>query len=148
MVIMLDALARGLGKQLARHRRRPFLEAAMAASALVAAADGKITFSETSRVDDIVRHLSMLKVFDVHESLDLFQDYIAAIQEDAAAGKAQALEAVANGAKDHELSVLLVRLCAAISQADGEFHPTERDVIVEICHVLGLRPEDLDIDTS
>ncbi len=142
---MLISLAESLNKKLTRHRRRPFLEGAMAACALVAAADGKITFSETNRVDDIVRNLRMLKVFDVHEAVDLFQDFVAAIQSRPEAGKAEALAAVAKGGSDAELSALIVRLSAAISQADGVFHPSERDCIVEICRALDLHPKDIDI---
>ena len=45
----------------------------MAACALVATADGHVTFSETVRVDQIVQILEQLKAFNPVEATDLFR---------------------------------------------------------------------------
>ena len=46
----------------------------MAASALVATADGEVSFSERSAVDSILASVEALQVFDVHDAVDIFSD--------------------------------------------------------------------------
>ena len=139
---ILGALAAGARIRLARHRHRPFLEAAMAASALVALADGQVTFSESHRLDEIIETIEQLRVFDAHEGVELFKDYIDAIAINPEAGRRRALAAIAGIADDKDEARLLVRLCLAVSAADGAFQDEERERIVEICARLGLAPDE------
>ena len=112
----------------------------MAASALVALADGKVTLSESHRVDQVLEYLEQLRIFDVHEAIDLFHGFINGIREDPQVGEARALKAVAQVADNAEAARILVRVCIAVSQADGEVHPAEIMGIETICDVLGLQP--------
>ena len=68
-------------EQMERHRNRPFLRAVMAACALVAAADGKVSLAERVRVDQILDTLEELRIFDPHEGVDLFNEFTDAIIE-------------------------------------------------------------------
>ena len=140
--MMLGALAAGARIRLAWHRHRPFLEAAMAASALVALADGHVTFSESHRLDEIIETIEQLRVFDAHEGIELFKDCIDAIAMNAEAGRRRALTAIAGIADDEDEARLLVRLCLAVSAADGAFQDEERERIIEICAQLGLAPDE------
>ena len=121
-----------------RHRNRPFLEATMATSALVAFSDGSVSFSERYRVDQILEHLDQLRAFDPHEAVDLFNDYVEALRERPEEARAQALAAIVPFAEDPDAARLIVRIGAAISQADGVFTESERTQIEEICATLGL----------
>lgn len=139
---LLANLMQGLQTQAERHRNRPFMEATMAACALVATADGTVSFSERHRVDQILERLDQLRVFDPHEAIDLFDDFVEELKESPEAGRTAALERLAKIAEDQESSHLLVRICCAVSEADGKFSTAERQQIEEICQALGLTLED------
>lgn len=128
--------------QLARNRNRPFLRAAMAASALVATADGRITFSERMRMDQILENLEALKVFDPHEGVNLFNEFADALLEDPGAGHETALAAIEPLARDAETAALVLRVCLAISAADGEVSDKEQAEILALCARLGVDPKD------
>jgi hypothetical protein len=57
----------GLNERIARHRNRDFLNAAMAAGALAAQADGTVTLSERYRIDGILARLERLRIYDPHK---------------------------------------------------------------------------------
>ena len=128
----LDNLTRFYEERLARLRNRPFLKATMAASALVAVADGSVTFSQRIRMDQILETLTTLKVFDPHEGVDLFNDYVQAILETPKEGREAAVKAIAAGAKDDETKRLMIRVCLAISEASGDISLVEQIEIVSL----------------
>lgn len=131
-------------KELERHRQRPFLEAAMAACALIASADDEVTFSERARMDAVLDSLAQLRIFDPHTAVDLFNARLEALQADRGAGQAAAFEAIRRGATNRGAAELLVRICVAMSLADGEFVSAERAMLGLICSTLNLSPEAID----
>ena len=52
------------------------------------------------------------------------------------------LAAIGRIADDEDEARLLVRLCLAVSRADGVFQDEERERIIEICARLGLAPDE------
>ena len=139
---LLANLMQGLQHQAERHRNRPFMEATMAACALVATADGTVSFSERHRVDQILERLDQLRVFDPHEAINLFDDFVEELKESPDAGRAAALERLTKIADDKDSSRLMIRICCAVSEADGDFSAAERQQIDAICRALGLTLED------
>jgi tellurite resistance protein len=135
---MLQELIDGIRQQVARHQNREFLDGVMAACALVAGADGTVTFSERSRMDQVVGNLERLRVFDVHEATAAFNAHIEAMEESPVPGVAAAMQAVTTLADDPEAADLLVRICVAMSQADGRLDPAERRQIEAICTALDV----------
>lgn len=135
---LLERLRGSITAQAARHRNRAFLEATMAAAALVAHADGEVSLSERVRVDQILERLDRLTVYDPHLGVELFNQVIDALAEAPAEGLALALDRIKPVARDPEAARLLVRVCCAISEADGEFTPAERRTIEAICGALGV----------
>ena len=128
-----------LHEQVERHRHKGFLEAAMAACALVAAADGRVSLSERSQVDGILESLEDLKLFDPHEGVAVFNQYLEQLQADPDTGRQQVLEAVGEQIRDDPAhGPLLMRLCQAISKADGEPSPSKEAAIAGLCADLGL----------
>ena len=117
----------------------------MAASALVASADGTVSFSERYSVDQMLEQLDQLKAFDAHQAVDLFNDYVEALQDNQEEGRAKALGAIAAISGDREAAALMVRISAAISRADGDFSQVEQEEIEAICEALGLSRADCDI---
>jgi tellurite resistance protein TerB len=139
---MMEGLRHAIGERMARRRNRPFMEACMACCALVAIADGEVSLSERSRVDDILETLDRLKLFDVHEAIDLFNAYVEAIVAKPDRGRKKALEDVSEMRHEAGDAVLLVKIALAVSQADGVFLDSERVQCELICHALGLDLED------
>lgn len=126
--------------QAERLRNRPFLEAAMAASALVATADGEVSFSERMRVDELLGSLELLKLYDVHTAVDLFNDYVAALEGDRDAGRTQVFTAVEKFAEDPQCGHLLLRISRAVCEADGAYLESEKRAVEELAKRLNLPP--------
>ncbi|MBL6934265.1 MAG: tellurite resistance TerB family protein [Alphaproteobacteria bacterium] len=125
-------------EQVARHKNLPFLKATMAASAVVSMSDGEITFDERMRVDQVLETLEALKVFDPHEGVNLFNGFVEALKESPEAGHAEAVAAIMAGANDPEKAELMIRICLALSESDGEVSLVEQIEIVTLCSLLGL----------
>ncbi|MBO6781888.1 MAG: TerB family tellurite resistance protein, partial [Alphaproteobacteria bacterium] len=98
--------------ELERHKQRPFLEAVAAACALVATADGEVSFSERARLDSFIESLSQLRLFDPHEVVDAFDEHVAALSEHDD-GAARMLKTVVAGTKADGAPDLLLRISAA-----------------------------------
>lgn len=128
--------------RLERQRNRPFLEGVMAACALVATTDGDVSFAEQVRVDQVLQTLDQLRIFDPHEGVDIFRKHSDAILENPELGHEEALEVIAKIANNPETGALLVRVCVAISEADGELSLADQIEIVSICTRFGIDPAD------
>ena len=142
----LNTLINNFQEALERNRNRPFLNATMAACALVATADGKISLGERVRVDQILETLEALKIFDPHEAVDLFNEFSDAILESPHAGHDKALMALAEGADDDETKSLIIRICCAISEVkhdrgDKKMIAADQIEIVSLCSRLGVDPK-------
>ena len=139
MTALFRQITDNLRAEIAKHRNRPYLEAAMAASASIAIADGEVSFSERHRVDAIVERLDELSIFDPHIAVDLFNDHVEALANDREAGWRRICEIVKRFAGKPEAESL-VRIALAMSLADGDFSPPERARVQELCSVLALEP--------
>lgn len=141
MSSILADLIQGYSEEFQRHRHRPFLRATMAGCALVSMAEGLVTLRHRVRVDQILETLDTLRLFDPHEGIDLFDAFVAEIRHYPDAGKARALAAVdAEVAEEPEKARLLVRLCAAVSEQEGEIQSAEWREIQALCARYGVTP--------
>ncbi len=139
---LISSLRQLLHEQLERRRQRGFLEAAMAACALVAAADGRVSLGERSRVDLILESLEGLSLFDPHEGVEAFNRYLQQLEDNPEDGREQVLAALRDQIEDDPAQgPLLVRLCQAIGAADGAPGPDQREAIAGLCSELGLEPK-------
>ncbi len=127
-----------LRNSLSRIRNRQFLDAAMAASALVATADGEVTFSELSALDAVLESVQDLHIYDPHIAVDRYRDFADAIAEDPESGRRSAFAAVGKIADDRDAAELVIRVAVAISKADGELTPQEANLISDLCGTLKL----------
>lgn len=135
---MFEGIKHALEERAGRQKNRAFLEGCMATCALVAIADGEVSLSERSRVDQILEAIDRLRFFDVHEAVNLFNEYVDAIVSDGPKGRQTALKAVQEMRHDAGDAVLMVKIALAISLADGVFMDSEREQCLAICRVLGL----------
>ena len=141
---LFQKITDSLRAEIAKHRNRPFLEAAMAASASIAIADGVVSYSERSRVDAILGKLDELRIFDPHTAIDLFNDYLEVLASDGDAGWVQVRGIVTRFSGKQEAE-LLIRIALAMSFADAEFSPQERARVHDLCDALSLAPELFDL---
>jgi len=125
-----------------RERNRPFLEGVMAACAMVATVDGEVSFAERVRVDQILETLEELKVFDPHEGVEIFNVLTDAILENPKEGHERAFKAMKFVALKPENGALMVRICCAVSEADGKKTLADEIEIVSLCTRLGIEPTD------
>jgi len=128
--------------QMERNHNRPFLKGVMAACALIAIADREVSFGERVRIDQILETLDVLKIFDPHEGVDLFNDIIDDIRESPEKGRNRAYEALKAVAVDDETKKLILRICLAVSAADGNNQIVDEIEIVSLCSRLGIDPKD------
>ena len=130
-------------KEVERHHNRPFLEAAMAACAMVATARGHVTFAHRARIDQILETLDALKVFDPHEGVEIFNEFAEEILEYPREGRARAMAAIQDVACKPETAKLLVRLCLAVSEMNDATSLADQIEIVMLCDHIGTDPSDL-----
>lgn len=126
--------------EMERHRNRPFLEAAMAACALAACAGGTVTLGQRIRIDQILETLERLRVFDPHEGVEIFNRFTSAIHAAPKAGQHAAAQALAPYTSDPEAASLLVRICLAVAEADGDKSLSQHIQVVMLCGLLGVDP--------
>jgi tellurite resistance protein TerB len=141
MTSFLDGLTEMFRERRERHRNLPFLKGAMASCALVAVADGTVSFSQRLRMDKIMETLEALQVFDPHEGVNLFNEYVEHILRAPKEGRRKAVAAILAAARDNEAKQLVLRICIAISQADGKISLVEQIEIVSLCSLLGIEPK-------
>ena len=135
---MFQTARETLRKSLTRFRNQQFLDATMAATALVATADGEVTFSELNALDSVLDSVQDLQIYDPHVAVDIYRDFADGIDRDAEAGKAAAIAAIRKIAGDADAAEHVLRVAVAISKADGDLSQVEAEVITELCDVLGL----------
>lgn len=144
----LSTLTDKFQEELDRHRNRPFLRATMAACALVAAADGEVSLAERVRLDQILETLEKLRVFDPHEGVDLFNEFSDTILSNSRVGHERAVEALLAGVGDDpEARRMLIRICLAVSEANGEKKLVDQIEIVTLCSRLDIDPESVGLYT-
>lgn len=136
-------------QEMERHRNRPFLKAVMGACATVAMADGSVGLRDRIRLDQVMETLEALKIYDPHEGVNIFNDFVEAIKANPKEGHEQALEAIrAETGQDPEKAMLLIRICLAVSEIEGKIPLTEQIEIVGLCSQLGVQPDNVGLYTD
>ena len=144
MAGLVSAIEALLAKHHQKVRSRQFLEAVMGASAMLALADGEISFAELMARDYVLDRVRELQVFDPNEAAELFRTYAETISIDPKRGKAVILEAITQLSRDAELASLLLRICVVIGKSDCDFSQRERELINTFGDVLGLEKGEIE----
>jgi len=132
-----------------RAREFFFLKACMAASAVVAVADGFACQREALAVKTVMNTLDELKIFDSKHGSEIYRDFLKQLEKDPEAGLAAAMKCIEGVKDDDNLTLLLVMICQTISEADGIVRPEEVDAIDHICgllHVESSKIKALEVD--
>ena len=140
MAGIFDEARDALAQELARFRNRQFLEAAMAAAALVAMADGKVSLPEQVTLDQVLETVQELRIYEPHAAVDIYRDHVDALAADSFTAREKILATVAKLAGDEAAGRVLIHSCVAIAKSDDDFSPPEQIAVRELCRALGLDP--------
>jgi tellurite resistance protein TerB len=136
----LKTKASELKTEALKFKNKEFLEAAMAGSALIAMADGKISSEEKQKMIKFIENHDALSIFTTSDVIKAFQDFVGQIEFDNDIGEAKAFSALGKMKSNAEAGRLLIRMMIAIASSDGEFDSQEQAVAAKIAKELGLNP--------
>jgi len=134
----LKTKANELKTEALKFKNKEFLEAAMAGSALIAMADGKISSEEKQKMIKFIENHDALSIFTTSDVIKAFQDFVGQIEFDKDIGEAKAFLAIGKMKSNNEAGRLLVRMIIAIASSDGNFDAQEQVVAVKIAKELAL----------
>ncbi|MGX5218848.1 MULTISPECIES: tellurite resistance TerB family protein [Pseudomonas] len=134
-----------LTTEVSKFRNQKFMDATTAGCALVAAADGDISSAEKSKMVGFITNSPELKVFDLKDVINSFNDHCAKFEFDQQIGRAEALKVVGKLKGNDGAARLLVRVVSAVGASDGNFDDDEKAVCRLICLELDLNPADFDL---
>ena len=123
-------------------RGQALIEASMAGAALVAMADGDVSFAERALVDQAIDALAARAAIEHPVAVSAFEDFVDGIRRNSSQGREPALAAIAalaglDGATDEAAVVL--RIAEAVARADGGVSDEKRAVLSEIAGQLDAR---------
>ena len=124
-----------------QRKGREFLEAAMAASALAAFADGTVSPSERHRIGAIIVGHGKIRAQDPKIAIELFEAYLHALENDPDKAEFMLSEKLTAIAGQEDEAEIIAGIVLAISHADGEFVYAEKMQFQSICEILGVDPE-------
>ena len=134
-----------LGDRLDRVAHRNFLEATMAASALVAMADGVLHPAERDMLGTLRERVDGLPAFDTETAAEYYREYLDALAADSRSGRERVFAAVGRIAGDDGAAPLVIQVCLTIAIADRSVGQSEYDAICELSNKLGLNLRDLEV---
>ncbi|WP_411840014.1 tellurite resistance TerB family protein [Paracoccus sp. ME4] len=134
-----------LAAEVSNYRNREFMEAVVAACALIANADGNVTSAEKKKMIGYVGSADELKHFKTDQVIGFFQSILGKFEFDASIGKAEALKVIGRIKGKEEQARMVVRVACVIGASDDDFDQAERQVVREICIDLGLNPAEFDL---
>ena len=112
----------------------------MAAAAMVACANGTVTFAKRNLLDQIIDSVEALQNQDVHVTIELFNSFADEIRFQPEQGQRRALASVAAVAAEKYHAELVLKVALAVGRADGLPTPAEQHRIDEIKSALRLPP--------
>ncbi len=122
-------------------RKADLLDAMMAASALMAMADGGIDDDEHDRVLQTLAGADILRKMDEGKIIKRFDHHLANIKTDEENGVERSLESVAVISGDSDLAHLVIAICHGIHGPGGSIDDQEHKMIVRIANALGVSPD-------
>jgi tellurite resistance protein TerB len=128
-----------------RSHQKQFVDAVMAAAALVALADRDHRLSELVTRDRVLSRLGELKPVSVRDAVETYDRHARALIDDPDRSRQEIFKLLGEFSGDSEEVTTLVRACLAIGHADTDFSPRERSVVEQICGAIGVDPGELGV---
>ena len=134
-----------LSTEVAKFKNQKFMDATTAGCAIVAAADNDISAAEKSKMIGFITHSPELKVFELKDVINSFNDHCTKFEFDLSIGRAEALKVVGKLKGNDGAARLLVRVVCSVGASDGNFDDQEKAACRSICLELGLDPADFEL---
>lgn len=126
---------------------KDLMEAIVAGSLLVAAADGDIGDEEVTMLAELVGNNDSLKHFG-REIDACVEKYSGMLKASFLVGKTKLKKELQDVANDPEQAEEVYVNMLAIAQADGEVDAEEMKVLIEMGKILGLKPETYGVEIT
>ena len=120
-------------------------DAIVAASALVAHADGWVTLEERRKVTERFCALEDLAIFGPDEALEAFDRLIDLFDREPDIARSDAESAVAKLRTQPLAARRLVATACGVAAADGGFDEAERDIVLRLCRLLSVPPVEFEL---
>ena len=134
---LTNTLAELLGSDRADSRRGQSLaEASMAAAALVATAEGDVSFAERALIDQAIDALSELGAISTQDAAALFNEFVDGIRANSSQGRRPALDALAGIEGVADAATIVLRIADAVASADGSASAAEIAAVQDIAAAL------------
>ena len=133
---VLDA-GKSMNSELQKFRSKDLMQAIVAGATMIAYADGVVSASEKQKLMGYVRNSEQLSVFDTDKVIESFNQNLSRFEFDSTIAAGEALQKIAVF-KGKPEAHLIVRVCLAIANADGNFDTTEQQALEQICRSLDL----------
>jgi tellurite resistance protein len=123
-------------------RGRRFLDAAMAAAALVSTADQDVRLSEQYTLDRLLERMEQLRIFDPRAGIELHRRHVERIMAESGSGRQDVIDSVSAFRGDQEQRLLILYVGAIVARADGDLSEPEARALADIASALGLPVEE------
>lgn len=114
------------------------MEAVVAASLLIAAADGEIEKKETDSLTQLLSNNDLLSAFKPTEITKTVTRYTGILEAGFRVGKVKMLREIADIADNPEHAEEVFVTALTIAESDGEIEPAELKILKEIGQTLGV----------
>jgi tellurite resistance protein TerB len=135
---ILQQARTALSQKLQKFHNRSFLQATMAASALIASADGEINIVKLTMLDQVLATINELKIYDPHDAIEIYREHAEALTADPGAASEKILRLVRKLSGDEHAARLLIKVCVAIGKSDDDFTESKKIAIEQLCVNMGL----------
>lgn len=119
-----------------------FMEALVAACAIISCSDGEVASAERRRFLTLARSEPRLAAFSFEELAEEFASHTATIEMDPEMGSELAYEKLAPFRTKRREAYVIVETCRHMIPADGVVHPAEQMALARLRESLGLEPDD------
>ena len=128
--------------QVGRFKNKKFMEGTVAVCACISMASNGASADEKQKMINFINQSSELKVFDNKEIIDFFNKLADGFSFDLDIGKGEAMKYIARLKDQPDAAQLAVRVGIAVAKSDGDFDDSEKQIVSEVCAVLGLNSSD------
>ena len=122
-----------------------FRDASMAMCALVAAADGSIDQSERTKVSGLITSNAALSNFPPETLSTRFDQNCSKLTADYQLGKVELIQLIGKTKKKPAEARAVIQIGIIIGGADGNFDASEKAVVKEACHAVGIDPSEFEL---
>lgn len=133
----IGKMGASLNAEIKKFRSKELLDAIVSGSAMIAFADGEVSAEEKQKLLGYIRNSEQLSVFDTDKVIESFNKTTQRFEFDNSIAVGETLQKIAPF-KGKPEALLIVQVCVAIANADGNFDASERKAVEQICAALEL----------